>query len=72
LRKHGTFNESAAVQLVNQQQTFYISSEDGIVDKTLDNLNLGDQGISLEEILQKCGLGRRIDGFQYGKDFRKK
>lgn len=56
--------------LVKQKETYLISSGDAIVYKVLGNLNLGEQGISLEEILQQCGLGRKIEGFQYGKDFR--
>jgi hypothetical protein len=56
--------------LVNQKADYLISSGDAIVYKVLGNLNLGDQGISLEEILETCGLGRNIDGFQYSKAFR--
>ena len=44
-------------------------SSDGIVFKVLGRLGRGQQGISLEEILQKIGLGRRLDG-QYTKEFR--
>ncbi len=56
--------------LVHQNDDYRISSGDAIVHKVLGNLNLGDQGISLEEILGTCGLGRKIDGFQYTKAFR--
>lgn len=56
--------------LVNQNDDYFISSGDAIVYKVLGNLNLGEQGISLEEILGKCGLSRKIEGFQYSKAFR--
>ena len=42
--------------LVHQNDDYRISSGDAIVYKVLGNLNLGDQGISLEEILGTCGL----------------
>lgn len=56
--------------LVSQREAFLISSGDAIVYKVLGNLNRGEQGISLEELLQKCGLGRKIEAYQYGKSFR--
>jgi len=56
--------------LVNQKDGYLISSGDAIVYKVLGNLNLGDQGISLEEILAACGVGRKIEGFQHSKAFR--
>ena len=43
--------------LVKQSPDFLISSGDAIVYRVLGNLNRGEQGISLEEILQKLGLG---------------
>lgn len=49
---------------------FKISSGDAIVYKVLGNLNIVEQGIALEEILQKIGLARRINEFQYTKAFR--
>jgi len=61
--------ESLAM-LVRVKEDYRISSGDAIVYKILGNLNLGEQGISLEEILQQCGMGRKIEGFQYGKAFR--
>ncbi|KLU06423.1 hypothetical protein RISK_001634 [Rhodopirellula islandica] len=56
--------------LVNQKGSYRISSGDAIVYKVLGNLNRSDQGISLEEILAACGLGRTIQGYQYSKAFR--
>ncbi len=49
---------------------FKISSGDAIVYKVLGNLNIVEQGISLEEILQQIGLSRRINELQYTKAFR--
>lgn len=46
--------------LVRQSPDFLISSGDAIVYRVLGNLNRGEQGISLEEILQKLGLGRAV------------
>ena len=48
--------------LTNQTDEYLISSGDAIVYKVLGNINLGESGISLEEILQKCGLGRKVEG----------
>lgn len=56
--------------LAKQRNTWLISSGDAIVYKVLGNMNLGESGISLEEILQKCGLGRKVEGYQYSKAFR--
>lgn len=55
--------------LVKQSPDFLISSGDAIVYRVLGNLNRGDQGISLEEILQKLGLGRAVTN-PYTKRFR--
>jgi len=46
--------------LVKQSPEFQISSGDAIVYRVLGNLNRGEQGISLEEILQKLGHGRAV------------
>lgn len=54
-----------------QRFDFNISSGDAIVYKVLGNLNLAEQGISLEEILQKIGLGRSVP-WPYQKAFREK
>ncbi len=55
--------------LVRQSPEFLISSGDAIVYRVLGNLNRGEQGISLEEILQKLGLGRSVHN-PYTKRFR--
>ena len=57
--------------LVGQPSDYLISSGDAIVYRVLGNLGRGDQGISLEEILQRIGLGRKVDR-QYSKVFREK
>lgn len=62
--------ESLAYLTTQKKSEFKISSGDAIVYKVLGNLNLGDQGLSLEEILQQIGLPRKIDEFQYKKSFR--
>ncbi len=48
-----------------------ISSGDAIVFKVLGNTGRGEQGISLEEILQRLGLSKPVD-WQYTKEFREK
>lgn len=63
--------ESLAFML-KSNQGFLISSADSIVYKVLGNLNMGDQGISLEEILQRIGRSRSDLPWQYRKQFRKK
>lgn len=55
--------------LVRQSPEFLISSGDAIVYRVLGNLNRGGQWISLEEILQKLGLGRSVQN-PYTKRFR--
>lgn len=45
---------------------------DSIVYKVLGNLNMAEQGISLEEILQKIGHGLADSPWQYSKAFREK
>ncbi|MEY3226584.1 MAG: hypothetical protein RLZZ536_1203 [Planctomycetota bacterium] len=55
--------------MVRQSTDFLISSGDAIVYRVLGNLNRGEQGISLEEILQKPGLGRSLQN-PYTKRFR--
>ena len=57
------------VFLTGQTDEYLISSGDAIVYKVLGNLGKGEQGISLEEILQKIGLGRQV-AVQYSKRFR--
>ena len=48
-----------------------ISSGDAIVFRVLGNLGRGDEGLSLEEILQQIGLGRKLD-WPYSRAFREK
>jgi len=57
--------------MVNQAEDFLISSGDAIVYRVLGNLGRADQGISLEEILHRIGLGRRMK-WPYTKAFRDK
>ena len=57
--------------MMKQTGDLLISSGDAIVYKTLGNLGRGDEGISLEEILQKIGRGRSVD-WPYSKAFREK
>ncbi len=61
--------ESLAL-LVKASESWQISSSDEIVFKVLGRLGLGEQGISLEEILQKIGLKRNDLKPQYTKTFR--
>jgi hypothetical protein len=56
--------------LVNSNDTCLICSADAIVYRVLGNLNRGEQGISLEEILQKTGLGRQLS-WAFTKAFQK-
>lgn len=55
--------------LLKQSDQCSICSADMIVYRVLGNLNRPNQGISLEEILNKVGLGRRLPR-QYTKAFR--
>jgi len=57
--------------LVQQNEEFLISSGDAIVYRVMGNLSRNHQGISLEEILQKIGLGRKLK-WAYSKAFREK
>ncbi len=57
--------------LLGEEETCLFSSGDSIVYKVLGRLHRSDQGISLEEILQKIGFGRELPP-QYTKVFRKK
>ena len=47
--------------LYYSQEKWLICSADGIVFKALGCLRLGEQGISLEKILQQIGLTRELD-----------
>jgi hypothetical protein len=57
--------------LVQSKDTLLISSGDAIVFRVLGLLGRSDQGISLEEILQRVGLGRAV-AKQYTKQFRER
>lgn len=56
--------------MFGQGEPFLISSGDAIVFRVLGNLNEGDRGLSLEEILQRIGLGRSGLPWPYTKAFR--
>jgi len=58
--------------MFDQAQEFLISSGDAIVFRILGNLNEADRGLSLEEVLQRIGLGRGGLEWQYTKAFREK
>ncbi len=57
--------------LFSQQNDFLISPGDAITYKILGNTGRTEQGISLEEILQKAGLSRDLS-WPYTKEFREK
>jgi hypothetical protein len=57
------------VFLFSQSEEYRLASADGVVFRILGGCNRGDQGISLEEILDQIGLNREIEK-QFGKDFR--
>lgn len=53
--------ESMAFLFAHPSQEWLICSADKIVYRVLGSTRRGDQGISLEEILQQIGLGRPVD-----------
>lgn len=55
--------------LVGSDEEWLISSSDAIVFKVLGLLGQGKQGISMEEILNRTGLGRKL-AWEYTKQFR--
>jgi hypothetical protein len=57
--------------MMKQAADFLISSGDAIVYRVLGNLGRSNQGVSLEEILQKIGLGRTVE-WPYSKAFRER
>lgn len=59
------------VFLSDAEEEYLLCSADSIVFKVLGNLRLSHQGISLEEVLQRIGIGRNIE-YQYSKKFREK
>jgi hypothetical protein len=50
---------------------YIISSGDAIVYRVLGNIGWEERGVSLEELLQRIGLGRQVSG-PYTKAFREK
>ena len=58
--------------LFDAKSDFLISSADKIVYRVLGNLHRGDQGISLEEILNKIGLTASQLPPQYRLEFRER
>lgn len=61
----------ALAHLVTSDEPYLICSADSIVFKVLGFLNRGEQGVSLEEVLQQTGYGPRMT-WQFSKAFRKK
>lgn len=53
------------------KEEWLIASTDSHVFKVLGCLHLGERGLSLEEILQKIGLGRVVED-KYSKGFKRK
>jgi len=53
----------------NLPSDLYICSSDAIVFRVLGWLNRGDQGISLEELLQSIGLQKRLEP-HFGRNFK--
>lgn len=63
--------ESLAYLFANPQRDWLISSGDAIVFKVLGNCGCGEQGISVDEILNRLGLTKQLE-WQYTKQFREK
>jgi len=61
----------ALAHLVTSPDPYLICAADSIVFKVLGFLNRGEQGVSLEEILEKTGCARRME-WQFSKAFREK
>jgi len=57
------------VHLLARPDPCQICSADSIVFKVLGNLARGEQGVSLEEVLHRAGLTRKL-AWQYTKAFR--
>ncbi|MGC9454003.1 MAG: hypothetical protein ACP5HU_03990 [Phycisphaerae bacterium] len=55
--------------LFNSSEPCLICSADKIVYRVLGNTNKGEQGISLQEILEQVGLGRKLSK-PFGKQYR--
>ncbi len=63
---------ASLVHLTREQQEYLLCSADAIVFRVLGNMNLGEQGISLEEVLNRSGIGVNDLPWQYTKEFRDK
>jgi hypothetical protein len=48
--------------LLRQSDECWICSADKIVYRVLGNLGRSEQGVSLEEVLNEVGLGRKLSG----------
>lgn len=59
----------ALVRLLSLPSDWRLCSSDGIVFKVLANVQKGEQGISLEEVLNRIGMSRPLRK-QYTKEFR--
>ena len=55
--------------LLKAPEAAVICSADGIVYRVLGNLDLGERGLSLEEVLRQVGLGRKLP-WQFTFTFR--
>ena len=55
--------------LLKQQDDCLICSADKIVYRVLGNIHCSEQGVSLEEVLSKIGLGRRLDR-EFTREYR--
>jgi len=62
----------ALAHLCKSAESYLISSGDAIVYRVLGRLSRSDQGISLEEVLQKIGLQRKELPWSCSKGFRAK
>ena len=58
--------------LLESEHKFTICSADAIVFRVLGNLDHGDRGVSLEKLLSRLGLGRRLSHRGYTEAFREK
>jgi hypothetical protein len=57
--------------MYSESGTIVICSADSIVFKVLGATDKSECGVSLEELLDQCGLGRKLD-WKYSKAFREK
>jgi hypothetical protein len=64
--------ESESLAFLMRSQDGLICAADAAVFRVLGRLDRSDQGISLEEVLQKVGENRKIGEWRFGKRFREK